>query len=1037
MVTNVFTIDGPLPRSTLLLEASAGTGKTFTIAGLAVRYIAEAGMSINQILMITFSNNAATELRTRVFEAIDSCAESLRQHLAGEQITDDADYALVARHLARLGDVEERIARLESALDNFDQAAVFTIHKFCQRALQEMGILGDADHAEELSAAEQLMEECGADCFLAKYHDVEQPPFAPDRALRLAKEACKTSIELAPADAEETIFGNEVRAMFTERKQALGILTFDDLVARLRAVLRHGANGPAAIRWLQHAYRAVLVDEFQDTDPDQWEVIQAAFVDDDRPTILIGDPKQSIYGFRKADLRTYLRTAEIAERQTLGTNFRSDEGIVDGVVHLMQGLDLGHGAVRVQDVKASHPNRLDLKVSERIWIRQARGERVQERVLDDLVAQVDALLGLRVDDRLIELSDIAVLVRARSVASQVTQRFNELGYPAVLYGASNVWEQPAADDWKRLLRGLEPDGGSAERVVALTDLVGMRVDELASSAGTTQLADMMRSARQALVDDGPSAALDVIRERTALEARLVGQPGGERYLTDLLHIGELLDESGHRSTVALLRTIDEQSKLDGQAELRVTTDASSIRVMTLHSAKGLEFPIVLLPDMSPLRHYPKRPFHVELDEASVLWMRQEPQGTHISDLAARQARQEELRLLYVGLTRAKHLAIAWHTDERNSSRGPLSAVMFHDRSQPQLADAYPWSTPSPIPLVRVDAVPEAPVAPRNLRKRTTPTLHLATAHRSIDQQWRRTSYTGLTQGTHDAPSGADEPDTGDELVADPALSTPAPMGTLPAGAEFGTLVHEALEVLDWSGDGRRSHIAEVVRTHAIAFAESERAILADGLEAVVTTPLLPLTPQSLSDIPTQLRLAELDFDLPMGGDTAATVGELAQLMQAHIPANDPLVEYPNLLAASEASHKVLSGMLTGSIDAVLRTEAGKFLVVDYKTNRLAPSPDGVLTLGHYTQAAMAHAMMAAHYPLQAICYSAALHRYLAVRLPGYVPERHLGGVGYLFIRGMAGPTTPLIDGHTCGVFSWYPSPDLVVSVSDLLGGHHA
>lgn len=157
-------------------------------------------------------------------------------------------------------------------------------------------------------------------------------------------------------------------------------------------------------------------------------------------------------------------------------------------------------------------------------------------------------------------------------------------------------------------------------------------------------------------------------------------------------------------------------------------------------------------------------------------------------------------------------------------------------------------------------------------------------------------------------------------------------------------------------------------------------------------------------------------------------------MAQHLDRDDPLAEYPSRLAATEAADGVLNGFLTGSIDAVLRVPGGGFLVVDYKTNNLSPSPEVPQILGHYTPDAMAEAMMQAHYPLQALLYCAALHRYLGLRLRGYDPHRHLGGVGYLFVRGMAGPETPVVSGTRCGVFAWHPSPELVIATSDLLGG---
>lgn len=1043
-MTTAFKIDGPLPSSTLLLEASAGTGKTFTIAGLAVRYIAELGLGIDELLIITFSNNAAAELRSRVFATIGTCIRLLTDYCAGNPIPRDEKLAPLASHIAALGHVEEAIARLHAALDHFDRATICTIHKFCQMALHELGILGDADQAEELSDAKQLMLECAADRYVAMYACKPQPPFDAKRALELATSACKSTLELAPSASEEANFCASVRDTFAQRKRDLGIITFDDLITRMRDVLRDQVTGPAAQAWLRHAYAVVLVDEFQDTDPQQWIVIRDAFIAEDRPTILIGDPKQSIYGFRNADLMSYMEAASLAQRQTLDMNYRSDQGVVDGVVELMQGIAMGHEDIQVRPVQTCHEARLELDVPERIWVRQAPGGNAESLVLDDLIAQIDALLGRPLIDsdggkRAVTASDIAVLVRVSALAKAVTARLNELGYPAVLFGASSVWDQPAARDWTLFLRALSPDADSAARLVALTDLVGMDVCEVATPEGATRLVGMVRRAQQALHDDGPSAALDVVREETSLEARLLPAPGGERYVADLLHIGELLDDAGHRDTVALLRYVEDKTSKDNDADIRLVTDSPAIRVMTLHSAKGLEFPIVLLPDMSSLRHFPQFPFNVVLQSERKLWVRREQKGTEVSNIAVRQAREEELRLLYVGLTRAKHLAIAWHTDQRDAARGALSAVMFHDHQQLQLSDSYPWQSPRRFTprLVRIESVPNEQVAPRNTHSIPQPELHVAQSSRHIDQHWRRTSYTGLTLGLHEVPSGGDEPDTGEELLVDTALTAAAVMGPLPAGAAFGTLVHESLEVLDWAPLGRRQRLESIVDTMAVTFTPEQRTMLVEGLEAVVTTPLLPLTEQSLSVIPVRLRLPELDFDLPMGSASPGTVGALADLMTAYLPADDPLADYPELLATSPASGQVLTGMLTGSIDAVLQTDAGTFLVVDYKTNRLAPSACEVLTLGHYTHQAMAHAMMAAHYPLQAILYSAALHRYLAVRLPDYSPHRHLGGIGYLFVRGMAGPETPIIDGHPCGVFSWHPPAELVVAVSDLLGGKHA
>ena len=147
-----------------------------------------------------------------------------------------------------------------------------------------------------------------------------------------------------------------------------------------------------------------------------------------------------------------------------------------------------------------------------------------------------------------------------------------------------------------------------------------------------------------------------------------------------------------------------------------------------------------------------------------------------------------------------------------------------------------------------------------------------------------------------------------------------------------------------------------------------------------------------------------------------------------------LRDYTEALAGLEPTP--LRGYLTGSIDAVLRVGSPgqeRYVVVDYKTNRLG-SFDEPLTAWHYRSAAMERAMIEAHYPLQALLYGVALHRFLRWRVPGYDPEQHLGGSLYLFLRGMSGPGVLEADGSVPGVFAWRPPAALVTLTSDLLAG---
>ena len=179
------------------------------------------------------------------------------------------------------------------------------------------------------------------------------------------------------------------------------------------------------------------------------------------------------------------------------------------------------------------------------------------------------------------------------------------------------------------------------------------------------------------------------------------------------------------------------------------------------------------------------------------------------------------------------------------------------------------------------------------------------------------------------------------------------------------------------------------------------------------------------DIVEKMRAVDTSGLTPLA-HPVATIQDVADLLAAHLPEDHPLASYPARLR--EVDDATLLGFLTGSIDAVLRVpDPERYVVVDYKTNRLGV---GTPVLGHYTPESMAEAMMASHYPLQALLYAVALHRFLTARLEGYEPRTHLGGVLYLFVRGLGGPG----DDALTGVFEWEPTPALVIALSHLLAG---
>jgi exodeoxyribonuclease V beta subunit len=276
------------------------------------------------------------------------------------------------------------------------------------------------------------------------------------------------------------------------------------------------------------------------------------------------------------------------------------------------------------------------------------------------------------------------------------------------------------------------------------------------------------------------------------------------------------------------------------------------------------------------------------------------------------------------------------------------------------------------------------------------------------------------------------------------------MADLPVGATFGSLVHAVLEhtdpaAPDHGGDLRAALLEQVAAQRVRWPVDLDDEVLADALVAVCDSPLGPLVGDAtLRDIGVADRMAELDFELPLaGGDSRSgrssssrpLLSALGPVLREHLPPGDPLLPYADVLDDPAYAEQVLAGYLTGSVDVVLRA-GGRFVVVDYKTNWLG-MPDEELTSHHYRPEALAEAMTHSSYPLQALLYAVVLHRFLRWRLRGYDPETHLGGVMYLYLRGMCGPETPRYDGHPPGVFSWNPPVTLVESVSALLDGAEA
>jgi exodeoxyribonuclease V beta subunit len=1094
----------PAPGTTTVLEASAGTGKTFALAGLVTRYIAEGVATLDQMLLITFGRAATQELRDRVRRQI---AHALA---AFDDPTLIGQNQLVAHLLA--GSPEElaaRKTRLGDALAGFDAATIATIHQFCNIVLTSLGVAGDADAGVELvESLDELVTEIVDDLFLSRFGRLrEPPPLSYEQARALAREVvANPATELRPTDPEpgtpaavRVDFAKAVLAECEIRKRRRRILGYDDLLTRLAGAL-DGADSPARMR-MSRRWPIVMVDEFQDTDPVQWKVINEAFTGTST-LVLIGDPKQAIYAFRGGDIVTYLQAAQTAgEKQTLGVNWRSDAELLTRLQAVLRGAELGDPRIVVHDVEAQNkgsrlagapctePFRL------RVVSREKFGRRGTQKIpIDDLrsyigrdlAAEIAALLAspATFDGRPVKAGDIAVIVEKRKDARACFAALTAAGIPAVYTGDSDVFSSEACSDWLSLLEAFDqPHRSGVVRAAAATMFFGHSADDLAAGgdALTDRVAETIREWADHARSNGVAAVFESAR-LAGMADRLLSHRGGERYMTDMAHATQLLQEAAHREHFSLpalrdwLRSRREETGGGTERNRRLDSDAAAVQVLTVHGSKGLQYPIVYLPfafnrnvgdrDLILFHDGDQRCLHIGGSDS--------PDYAAVASLGRRESASDDSRLIYVAMTRAQVQVVAWWAPSQDEPNGGLSRLLRDRRP----GESAVKTRCEPATVTDDEArqrfrqwqeaggpvVEEAEIAPLvnlPLEPRATE-LSARHFHRTIDTAWRRTSYSGLVRSAQENAGVSSEPEVIelDDEVADIALVTPplesdvpSPMADLPTGAKFGTLVHAVLETADPLSANLMDELRTQIDTHSVWWPVN---VTTDDLAAALVpmhdTPLGPLADGlTLREIGLPDRLCEMDFEFPLaGGDrrwnaSEVRLADVGRLLGQYLPPSDPLAAYVERLTDASLGGQSLHGYLSGSIDVVLRIpdhsgipeDSGyRYLVVDYKTNWLGDN-ESPLTAADYSAPRMAEAMLHSDYPLQALLYCVVLHRFLRWRQPGYDPARHLGGVLYLFVRGMCGPQTPLIDGHPAGVFSWQPPAALVIAVSDLLDGQPA
>jgi exodeoxyribonuclease V beta subunit len=1126
-----FDLAGPLPTGVTLLEASAGTGKTYAIAGLAARYVAE-GTPLEQLLVVTFTRAATGELRERVRDRLVRTVDGLHRFMVSGTV-DERDEVLLALTEGDLAEVRARRDRLAAAVAAFDAATIDTTHGFCLHVLAGLGVSGDVDlRARLVEDVTDLVEEVVDDLYVQKYWSGRTAPlFSRAEAIKIAEKVLYNPgvlvlPEVAPGDDPSLVRARLAAAVAREtarRKRAAGILTYDDLLTRLRDTLLDPERGPAARRKLRDRYRVVLVDEFQDTDIVQWEILSRAFRAPGSTLVLIGDPKQSIYAFRGADVYSYLAAASAAaSRHTLAVNWRSDAGLLRAFDAVFGGSQLGDTGIVYRDVSAApphaearlegapHPAALRIRFLNRdLVVTTGRGfasaPPARKAIATDLAADIVELLssgaelisrradGTEIGREPVRPADVAVLVRTAINAGEVQAELQRAGVPCVIAGAGSVFDSAAAQHWVRLLEAVEaPTRRDKAAAAALTPFFGWDADEVAATTEQEweELHYTLHRWSSLLRRRGAAALLEDVSARQRVPERVLAHDGGERLLTDIRHIGQLLHQESVSETLGsaallgwLRRRINERlaENDDPDRSIRLESDAESVQILTIHRSKGLEFPIVYCPFVWDYWEFKSEipVFHDEArDLARCVDVGVDEQLLRLhSDRETSELRGEDLRLLYVALTRARHQVVLWWAGSdggRNAAFNRLVLAPCPGGVVPDKGVRTPDDREARIRLESLaaraggDIGVETAEPNRQARWRghgeSAPHLEAATFDRTLDTAWRRSSFSSITAGAYaehvwsepasdaisdeqvpgpdgaagragDVEAGEGETGEGPGLLG---LGSVLPLSSMPGNVDVGTVIHKVLEMIDFTSPDLDRELLEAIVTETqlrqVDLGDPET--VAVGIRAALECPLGPLVPEvRLLDIGVRDRVDEMSFELPLvGGDRVTghlSLGAIADTLRSHLPPGDRLAPYADRLGDA-ALQRELRGFLTGSLDLVFRVgfgEDARFFVADYKTNRLGPE-GGPLTPWNYRPEALQTEMLHAHYPLQGLLYAVALHRYLRWRVPAYSPERHLGGVLYLFLRGM-NPHAPTFGDDRSGVWSWKPPAGLIEAISNL------
>lgn len=1130
-----------------LVEASAGTGKTYNITSLYLRAILEKHLMPPQILVLTFTEDATSELKTRLRSRLNETITAIERDMANKNDT------FLQQLLQKK--YPDALANLKSALSQFDEASVFTIHGFCHRLLNEYSLqFGVNPDFDVIPDETTLLQDC-VDDFWRKLNRADksvkdqfilrfliEKDVTPDNLLEILKkvinrpyvklipeadlaqlksripdflnsfEEIKNASEEELKELQEILFHeglnkkkygenkkitlwsdlnscmqeefpkiyfidllkdlgtnlcesakkgyhfeepgicrkiqefcdigeefNELKPAFViqsiaeitsdyeRRKASANTYSYDDFLLKVNNGLSDDSSGQLSAM-LAEKYPAALVDEFQDTDPIQYNIFKQIYHDRAGTALfMIGDPKQAIYGFRGADIYTYIEARKDVtpgQKYSLNFNYRSNDQMIESVNEiftlsdspfLLDELSFSKASfppdkekiyLRKYSEPLSNPLHLIKLESDKSLNKGASEKQVSNVVVDEVTELLNGSYSIQEN---LQPKDIAVLVRTSKQGEMIQNLLRKKGIKSILKSKSSVFESAEAKELFYVLQAIHKSHNEPGiRTALLTNLLGFTADEihqlLYKEDDWTQILYHFTEARLLWEDENIEKAFQYLNKEFKIFQNLTKFINAERKITNVNHLLELLSKAEteqHLHSLSLLKWLnakisDNNSKSENE-NLRLESDENLIQITTIHASKGLEYPVVLCPFLwvrprnpdrnSVLQFFQDGKIHIDINTGV--------KNTLHEQLHLVEEYRESIRLLYVALTRSANACFVFLPN-------------FNSFNESALAKATGCLTVDDL-VYKVSDSPNIkvrqPVEPQEINVSQVVEYNAQSFNRKNLMDFPKIiSFTSLSESLHRESMASEEiiqEDFGlNATEQDESSAESYNRFTFVKGASAGTFLHRVFEDIDFE---RFENVGEIiVKNMELAgiekkWEQSLTAWVIEALEHPLGTNSIKLSSLKSTDV-----LKEMEFYFPADGTTKK---ELWQLIKGK-------GSYENI------DQKQLNGFMKGYIDLIYRTN-GKYYILDYKSNYLGDTAES------YQPEALADAMLSSNYDLQYHIYTIALHRLLKQKVADYHYDTHFGGVQYVFLRG--------IDKNTggSGVYFNRPEKKLIEQLDEL------